>query len=215
MDFTPDHIGRMDESLRTVWVGLNPLPEGWCLAGGTALMLYLDHRSSTDLDWYVPNGDVDLDKVRCLSSFDGLGELVRIKGGKGMVDCVLRPFDLQFREIEMSFLGEHRGFFPQPRLSPKESTNPSSTLVLHPVDLAACKLMTILTRAAKRDFEDIGALANKCPDILQQAIKQLEEFEGIDLYECLLTMVTPPDDISLSESLKKELSEFASKLSPK
>lgn len=213
MSETPSHIETFDQSLRTVWDLIEPLPtKDWCLAGGTGLVLYYGHRLSTDLDWCVPEGGINTDVISDISSFEKYGYLENVQGGAGLVDCVLQPYTTEFRAIKMTFIEPYRGFFPKPRHPPRKAKNPAATPVLHPIDLAACKVQAVVGRGEIRDYEDVGVLAKERPEFLRAGVLQLLEYEGGNLYRALKAILSPPDDVILPDTLKSTLSDFISRL---
>lgn len=214
MSDTPNNLAHLDSSLNEVWKAIEAVPRGWSLAGGTAIVLYYGHRRSTDLDWYAPPGEVDEDVIKALTCFEGYGTLYKITGGSGMVDCVLRPRYSEFREIEMTFFESFRGFVPPPKHQPILSTNRAHTPVMHPIDLAACKISSVISRGALRDFEDLSVLAVKRPHHLKAGLLQLTRVDDIDIHKCLMSMINPGDDILLPEAVGAPLRTFVSEFEP-
>ena len=81
----PVHTGFMDHGMRELWSKLGPMPEDLRLYGGTALALYLNHRSSTDFDFATPHGVVDTWLAANIKGVDPK-DIESITGGPGMVD---------------------------------------------------------------------------------------------------------------------------------
>ncbi len=210
MNYIPFNTTTLDASLKAAWDSLRPLPEGWCLAWGTAVVLYFGHRSSTDLHWYAPDGQVDEDVIAELASFERFCNLGSIKGGGGMVDCVLQPTSTAYLAIEMTFFESFKNFVPKPQHPPRGSTNPAKTPVMHPIDLASCKIQAVMGRGELRDYEDLYILAQRRPDVLREGLLQLHSNEGVDLHRCLMAMVNPGEHTQLPASVARVLTEFVS-----
>ena len=204
----PANLSTLDASLAEAWECLRPLPHGsgaglpqaglpqaglWCLGGGTAVARYLGHRPSTDLAWVAPPGAVEPATIAAQkSAFEPYGTLENISGGAGMVDCVLRPHDPTRRSIAMTFMEPHRGFLPVPSRPAVPASNPAATPVLHPVDLAACKLLALQNRRAERDYEDLAALCAASREHVAEALQTLEERESVSRHRMLALLADAP-----------------------
>ena len=199
----PGNLSRLDETLARAWEGLRPLPDGWSLGGGTAVALYLGHRVSTDLDWIAPEGAINPGAVAALEGFLECGRLERIHGGEGMVDCMLRPHSAG-RSIRMTFMEPHKGFLPKPAFPAVPASNPASTPVLHPIDLAACKMLALQNRRAARDYADLEALCAANPEYLLAALRLVVERENVARHWMLGLLADAPDSAPV-----QRLSAFA------
>lgn len=186
------------------------MPCEWCLAGGTALVLYFGHRQSTDLDWCFPIGGVTEAVLSNLSSFESYGDLLKVNGGAGLVDCVLQPKTSKDRAIRMTFFEPLRGFVPKPQHLAIRSSNTAKTPVMHPIDLAACKIQAVIGRGELRDYEDLSTLAKNRPEILKAGLLQLQDVESVDQFRSLRAMVNPSEMITLPERVAAPLREFVS-----
>jgi len=111
----------------------------WYLAGGTALTLRTGHRSSVDLDFFIPQTDFNSGKL--LRHFENEDwQLTLLKEGtiygelnKAKVSFIAYPF-----------------FLPS-----KNVVRYGTVRVLEPKDIAVMKLIAISQRGRKRDFVDM------------------------------------------------------------
>ena len=209
----PRNLTELDSSMIEAWSMMGPLPDGWYLAGGTALVLYFGHRQSTDLDWCASEGSVNIEKIYGLSSFDSYGVIETVSGGEGMVDCRLRPHSKKWRTIEMTFFEPHNGFAPQPKHEPMQATNAAQTPVMHPIDLASCKIQAIYGRGEKRDFEDLSELAKNHPEILREGLFQLKTRPDTYLFQYLKAMVSPGEKAQVEDAILDPLRDFVRQFS--
>ena len=140
----PVHTGFMDHGMRELWSKLGPMPEDLRLYGGTALALYLNHRSSTDFDFATPHGVVDTWLAANIKGVDPK-DIESITGGPGMVDMTV-----QSRwEIKMTLI-ECGALIPHPSANPRTAQN--GVKVAHPLDLVMAKLCAIADRGRVRDL---------------------------------------------------------------
>ena len=163
MEAKPDHQSFMDPPMRALWHRMTPLPGDLRLYGGTALALYLDHRSSTDFDFATPAPVVDPGFVSALPWMRG----AELRGGSGMVDALVRAGG---REIVVTFM-ECGHLIPMPVRAPVVSGR--GIAVAHPVDLLAAKFEACLSRAAGRDYVDVAAALEAWPRWCREAAEAL------------------------------------------
>ncbi len=150
----PDSTGFMDADMRHVWESMRPPSLDFRLVGGTALALYLNHRSSTDFDFMTPEvGSVDPEAVG-----DAMGlPFDVIVGGPGMVDARLSGRE---RSIRFTFM-EPNPIMPVPLHPPLIAAN--GVAVAHPADLIGSKMRAIETRDAVRDYIDLAVAIKAWP----------------------------------------------------
>lgn len=117
------------------WIRKN----GWYLAGGTALTLQLDHRTSVDLDFFTQHKDFDA----------------------GFISTVLFPYKwLITRTDKGTLYGELEGtkisFIAYPYFVPKQPFITYGEIdILDAEDIAVMKIIAISQRGRKRDFFDL------------------------------------------------------------
>ncbi len=116
----------------------------WYLAGGTALALQVGHRSSVDLDFFLPGADFHTGRlVNRFSSADWHTTVIK----EGTIYGALLNAKVSF--IAYPF------FVPS-----KEFTDYGAVRMLLPKDIAVMKLIAISQRGKKRDFYDLYWYAN-------------------------------------------------------
>lgn len=130
----------------------------WYLAGGTALALQRGHRSSLDLDFFIPQADFELDSV--LKHFSGKEWQTNIaKEGT----------------IYGELLGAKVSFIAYPFFAPRcQYARYGSIKILQPRDIAVMKVIAISQRGRKRDFFDLYWCA-KHIEPLGITVSRLEE----------------------------------------
>jgi hypothetical protein len=124
---------------------LRSLPaQGFYLAGGTALALWLGHRRSVDLDLFHP-GTFDVGAlVARLQSVDGTV----------LVSQTEQTVHVHVRSTKVRFLG-----YPYPVLFPLAEF--LGVPIADPPDIACMKVSAIAARGARRDFIDLHAAARR------------------------------------------------------
>ena len=150
---TPNRTDFMDDDMKRLWRGMDPLPGGLRLYGETAMAAYLGHRRSTDFDFATPSPVVDLSLVASIPWLRG----ARLNGGPGMVDAVVEG---ENRDVSLTFM-ECGRMVPMPTMDPPTATN--GVAVAHPVDIAAAKMEACFTRGALRDYIDVAAAIHAWP----------------------------------------------------
>lgn len=157
----PDKTDFMDADMLALWEIMRPedLP-GYRLYGGTALALYLNHRKSTDFDFFL-NGIVTRSKlidIPWLKKAD-------FRGTRMMVDAFVQGKE---REVKFNFISIQEFHVVPPQKPPIKASN--GIAVAHPVDILSSKLATITKRKVIRDYIDIAFANKKIPDYLNEAI---------------------------------------------
>jgi len=138
------HTEILSESQRTILPGLGSFAsaQGFYLAGGTTVALYLGHRQSVDFDWFS-RGTID-DPL-------ALAERAR-RGGLAMENVQVAPGTLH------SLIdGVRVSFFEHPYVEISDSTKWSDfSIELASLDDLSCmKLAAIAQRGSRKDFIDL------------------------------------------------------------
>ena len=202
----PEHTAFMDEAMRALWSGLRRMPQDLRLYGGTALALYLNHRTSTDFDFATPGGLVDLQLVRTIDAFAGPAT---VTGGDGMVDLVLHAG----RDIKVTLM-ECGTFVPKPVLPPRRASN--GVAVADPVDLVCAKLVAAAQRDVARDFVDLAAAERRWPGILEQGLDVARQATHHQRAALIANLRDPPPNAAreLDAAARAALANHAAALSP-
>jgi len=110
----------------------------WYLAGGTALALFVGHRISLDLDFFLPQKEFNIEQLLAKLPKDvWTTDIAR----EGTVYGIL--------------LGAKVSFIAYPFFIPKEKLLSYGTIqILDPRDIAVMKVIAIIQRGRKRDFVD-------------------------------------------------------------
>jgi len=125
----------LDYLAKQKWLGHSK----WYLAGGTALALQVGHRSSVDLDFFLPQADFNAGKL--------LSRLPK----KDWRTTVIKE-----GTIYGELLGAKVSFIAYPFFVPsKEVNNYDHVRILLPKDIAVMKIIAISQRGKKRDFYDL------------------------------------------------------------
>lgn len=113
--------------------------DGWYLAGGTALTLQFDHRTSVDLDFFTPQKDFDAEFISTtLLPY----KWVVTRTDKGTL----------YGELEETKIS----FISYPYFVPKQPYVTYGNLnILNTRDIAVMKIIAISQRGRKRDFFDL------------------------------------------------------------
>lgn len=127
-----------------------PLPETFCLAGGTALALQIGHRISYDLDFFSFQNQLDSAERAALSRQLQNLDATEIKHETNS------QLYTTIQGVEVSFLyQQHPLLFP--------TRNVQGIHLAHPVDIGLMKLAAIKDRGARRDFVDVYCLRDIAP----------------------------------------------------
>jgi hypothetical protein len=130
------------------------LPQNSYLAGGTALALHLNHRSSYDLDLYSPKQFIESQQVQ---RFETLPEFK-------LVETSWQTVMGRSGDTDISLF-----YYQYPHLQPPVEFN--QLPIASMTDIAAMKLEAISTRGLKRDFFDLYSICqhqNTTPEIIMQ-----------------------------------------------
>jgi hypothetical protein len=132
-----------------LWPHLRPAAAlSFVLYGGTAVALYLGHRTSIDFDFF---GAEPLDKARLRAAIPLLVDAAILQDE---VNTLVASIAMPGGEVKLSFFGGI-GFG---RIDDPRQTVDGTLLAASPHDLMATKLKAILDRAEARDYRDIAAL---------------------------------------------------------
>lgn len=140
------------------------LPRNYYLAGGTALALYLGHRTSLDFDFYT-TGEFGREKIFNL--------LKKICGEENITVSSLEKnnFIGTINKVNVSVF-----YYPYKLLAALINIKHISLASLN--DIAAMKIIAVIQRPAKRDYIDIHYLLKQYPleTIFQWAEKKYPNF---------------------------------------
>lgn len=116
----------------------------WYLAGGTALALQVGHRSSVDLDFFLPQADFHT------------GRLVSHFSRKDWHTTVIKEGTIYgaLLDAKVSFIA-YPFFVPS-----REFAGYGAVKMLLPKDIAVMKIIAVSQRGRKRDFYDLYWYAN-------------------------------------------------------
>lgn len=146
--FAP-HIDILPPPQQEIWLKLAPARRlGLVLYGGTAVALYLGHRTSIDFDFFAAG---PLDKNRIASDFAFMSDARTIQeDANTLVVYATLPAGL----VKISFFGG----LALGRINDPLLTKDGTLLVASLEDLLATKLKAILDRAEAKDYRDIAAM---------------------------------------------------------
>ncbi|MBK5960110.1 hypothetical protein CCR97_18140 [Rhodoplanes elegans] len=134
---------------RRLWPSLAPAPGlGFVLYGGTAVALYLGHRTSVDFDFFRAE---PLDKDEIHRAFPRVADGAILQD---RVDTLVASVPTPDGAVKLSFFGG----LDIGRVAEPLQTADGVLLAASPLDLLATKLKAILDRAQARDYQDIAAL---------------------------------------------------------
>jgi hypothetical protein len=139
----------LPKSQREIWPLLAPAPSlSFVLYGGTAVALYLGHRTSVDFDFFR---SAPLDKKEIEESFAFVRDAETIQEAENtLVIMAAMPSG----PVRVSFLANMN----IGRINEPLQTNDSTLLVASMEDLLVTKLKSILDRAEAKDYRDISAM---------------------------------------------------------
>jgi hypothetical protein len=147
--------------------------ERFYLAGGTAIAVYLRHRTSIDLDLFSLSADVDLSVV---------AEAIRIVVADLQVLSVTDA-SLRIRVAGVPVDIVRYPYAPLEAPTPGPEAFPMASLR----DLAAMKLAAISRRGLRRDFWDLYAIAEAGLSLRETSVAYVEKYgvSDSDLYHVL------------------------------
>jgi len=130
------HLGRFAES------------HGFCLAGGTAVALYLGHRRSVDFDWFTASKLDDPLLLAYRLRETGLS-LDNARTASGTLHGLVQRVEVSFFE------------YPYPSMAEAQLWDEYAVLVASLDDLACMKLAAVAQRGSRKDFIDLHAIAHQ------------------------------------------------------
>lgn len=174
-DFKPN-LSILQGPQHRLWDELVEVPSSFVLCGGTAVALYLGHRTSVDLDFFSRE-EFDPDQLQGTTSF--LTESKAIQKSANTLSCLVE----RDGTVKLSFFGV-------PNL--KQILNPSvasgnNLRVASLLDLAGMKAAVVQKRAEARDYLDIDAIINQGGLDLPQALSAGKLIYGIS-FNPLITL---------------------------
>lgn len=150
----------MDEDMLDLYRRMDPRDlEGYRLLDGTALAMYINHRASTDFDFFC-EGIVlrfELEQFEWLSNASFVGE-------EGMVDVIVQSSN---RDVVLNFVDSSK--FSDLVPSYPANLTPSGVPVAHTVDILASKISALASRREIRAFLDVAAAADDLQECLLEA----------------------------------------------
>ena len=157
----PDKTGFMDTDMLELWNGMKPEDlSGFRLYGGTGLALYINHRDSTDFDFFRVS-PVTLPEIKTIPWLTN----ARFEGESKMIDAFVPGKE---REVKFNFISIEDFHVIPPQKTPTDAQN--GIKVAHPVDILATKLSALTDRKTLRDYFDIACANKNLPDYLNEAI---------------------------------------------
>jgi hypothetical protein len=151
MSFAPK-LSALPAAQRALWPELKQVPRQFVLYGGTALALRFGHRISVDFDFFASAPIKPEELVRSVSWLRTA--TIRQSGIETLTVEVAGP-----QTVKVSFFGLTLG-----RVNNPELTDDGVALVASALDVAACKMAAIQTRAESKDYLDIR-------ELMQQGVK--------------------------------------------
>lgn len=159
-DLSPIHTEFMDADMRHVFQTMNSGDlDGYRLGGGTALAMYLNHRKSTDFDFFR-QGLVERSALQTISWLKDAD----FNGDEGLIDAGIRG---ENRTVVLNFIDATLFCDVDLKHAPILST--SGIPIAHPVDILTGKISALSRRGAERDFVDVAAAYREIPNALEEA----------------------------------------------
>lgn len=212
-DYQPIHTEFMDPDLKLLWDRLPPRElstGGFMLFGGTALAMYMNHRASTDLDFFTASGSVNPDTLR-KRLLHSLEKRFQIVGQEGAVDV---KWEGSQRTVLMNFVDFDYFFGLKPEFEPYEA--PNGIPVARPTDVLVGKLAALKYRGIPRDYKDISAAAKHMPEELDYAIERYVSLDQRldDRRELVKTLLRYPFEVEygLTEEELATIDRLAKKI---
>lgn len=144
---------------KAAWLKRN----NWYLAGGTALALQVGHRSSVDLDFFLPKSDFSTAKL-----------LKHFEKDKWETD-VLRE-----GTIYGKLAGAKTSFIAYPFFIPARPFHPYGAVpILDVDDIAVMKIVAISQRGRKRDFVDLFWYCTNRDSLMEAFLKLDDQYPTV------------------------------------
>ena len=146
MALTPN-LSTLPTAQRALWRELEATPDNFTLYGGTALALYLGHRTSVDFDFFS-NASFDPDDLAKQVPF--LKDAERIQVAPNTLTCRVD----RGGPVLVSFFGD----LNLGQVAPREQLAGMKLYVASLLDIAGTKAAVVQKRAEVKDYLDIDAL---------------------------------------------------------
>ena len=146
MVFTPN-LSALPAAQRALWRELEATPDSFTLYGGTALALYLGHRTSVDFDFFS-NAAFDPDHLA--NSLAYLKDAERIQVAPNTLTCRVD----RDGPVLVSFFGD----LNLGQVAAREQLAEMKLYVASLLDIAGTKAAVVQKRAEVKDYLDIDAL---------------------------------------------------------
>lgn len=146
MAVTPN-LSTLPAAQRALWLELEATPDHFTLYGGTALALYLGHRTSVDFDFFS-NASFDPDELARTVPY--LKDAERIQVAPNTLTCRVE----RGGPVLVSFFGD----LNLGQVTGREQVEGMKLHVAGLLDIAATKAAVVQKRAEVRDYLDIDAL---------------------------------------------------------
>lgn len=159
------------------------------MAGGTALAMYYQHRTSVDLDFFSENG---FDSLLLSHQLTEKGfKLEDIRLSRGTLECQINGVKVSFFEYPYKVISEFSYF--------------NSLKIASVLDIAAMKLSAIAGRAEKKDYYDIVEILRRYDFIEIIDIFRKKYGEETDLYHLIKALCYFEDIEGSPEPLNAKL----------
>lgn len=146
LEFSP-RLDALPDAQKRLWAELAEVPDEFTLYGGTALALYLGHRTSVDFDFF---GSRAIDVSRLESTMAFLAGAQIIQREENTLSAIVE----RGAPVKLSFFGVPKlGRLREPQIA-----NDNRLKVASLLDLAATKASVLQLRAEARDYIDMDAL---------------------------------------------------------
>ena len=165
-EFMP-HLEILPAAQRQLWAELSAVPDEFTLYRGTALALYLGHRSSLDFAFFSSR-TIDLEKLQSEISFLGGAEVIQRE--KNTLSAIVD----RGAAVKVSFIGVAK----LPRLAPFLVVKDNGLKVASLLDLAGTKASVVQVRAEAKDYIDMDALIHLGGIGLPLALAAAEKLYG-------------------------------------
>ncbi|MBM3836299.1 MAG: nucleotidyl transferase AbiEii/AbiGii toxin family protein [Verrucomicrobia bacterium] len=134
-------------SQRRLWPELRSVPAHFVLYGGTAIGLWLGHRTSVDFDFFSSES---FTSQELLATIPFLADGVPLQSQVNTLTLLLRRDD----DVKVSFFGG----LTIGRVGKPERIADIGLAIASQLDLAATKARVVVERAERKDYLDIAAL---------------------------------------------------------
>ena len=132
---------------KELWAELHATPDDFTLYGGTALALYLGHRSSVDFDFFSRSA---FEAADLLKSIPYLVGAERVEISKNTLTCWVD----RGGKVKLQFFGG----LPLGNVEPREQPIGTRFWIASLLDIAGTKVTVLPDRAEEKDYIDVDAL---------------------------------------------------------